>query len=129
MGLLALFAGFTCYALCTIWASGHSFTAVIGCVDGLKKQFTCDKYPSVQGLSNIVWAYAKLGALPNARPGSDESSGLEGRAKGNVGGLLDALAVEAVGQLMDARCSHKFIPQNLSNMVYGYALAHMPHVT
>ncbi|DBA85926.1 TPA: hypothetical protein ACH3X1_005470 [Trebouxia sp. C0004] len=82
---------------------------------------------SPQGLSNTVWAYAKLGALPNTRPGSDESLGLEGRAKGNVGGLLDALAVEAVSQLMDARRSHKFIPQNLSNMVYGYAvLGHEP---
>jgi len=100
-------------------------------VDGLWKQCTCgcNQESSVQGLSNIVWAYAKLGALPNARPGSDESSGLEGRAKGNVGSLLDALAVEAFGQLMDARCSHKFIPQNLSNMVYGYALADMSHVT
>ena len=83
----------------------------------------------MQGLSNIVWAYAKLGALPNARPGSDESSGLESRATDNVRGLLDALAVEAVSQLMDARCSHKFIPQNLSNMVYGYALAYMPYVS
>lgn len=74
---------------------------------------------TVQGLSNIVWAYAKLGALPNTRAGSDESAGLELRAKGNVASLLDALAVEAVNQLMDTGSSHKFIPQNLSNMVYG----------
>lgn len=72
-----------------------------------------------QGLSNIVWAYAKLGALPNARSGADEFPGLELGAKANVGSLLDALAAEAVSQLTDARCRHKFIPQNLSNMVYG----------
>ena len=78
----------------------------------------------MQGLSNIVWAYAKLGVLPQARSGStEEPSGLEARAQGNVGSLLDALASEAVSQLMDARCSQKFIPQNLSNMVYGYAIA------
>ena len=75
----------------------------------------------VQGLSNLVWAYAKLAALPTPgmRAGQDESAGLEVRAKGNLGSLLDALALEAVNQLMDTRSSHKFIPQNLSNMVYG----------
>lgn len=68
-----------------------------------------------------MWAYAKLAALPAAsmRAGQDESTGLDLRAKGNLGRLLDALALEAVNQLMDTRSSHKFIPQNLSNMVYG----------
>ena len=66
-----------------------------------------------------MWAYAKLGALTVAKPAADESSGLEGRGKGDMGALLDALAVEAVSQLMDGRCRTKFIPQNLSNMVYG----------
>lgn len=75
----------------------------------------------VQGLSNLVWAYAKLGALPTSslRAGQEESAGLELRAKGNLSSLLDALALAAVNQLMDTRSSHKFIPQNLSNMVYG----------
>ena len=73
----------------------------------------------MQGLSNIVWAYAKLGALPSIKAGADESAGLEVRAKGNVGSLLDALALEAVNQLLETRSSNKFIPQNLSNMVYG----------
>lgn len=70
-----------------------------------------------QGLSNIVWAYAKLSALPSPR--TEESSSTEGTAKGAVESLLNALAVEAVKQLLDVRHSHKFIPQNLSNMVYG----------
>ena len=75
----------------------------------------------VQGLSNLVWAYAKLGALPTSstRAGQEESAGLELMAKGNLSSLLDALALEAVNQLMDTRSSNKFIPQNLSNMVYG----------
>ncbi len=95
-----------------------------GCISINPAHVICMTYGNdmtlhLQGLSNIVWAYAKLGALPNARTGGDESSGLEARGKGNVGSLFDALAVEAVSQLMDARCSHKFIPQNLSNMVYG----------
>ena len=71
----------------------------------------------MQGLSNIVWAYAKLSALPNPRP--DEPSILDGGTQSPIDKLLDALAVEAVKQLLDARHSHKFIPQNLSNMVYG----------
>lgn len=69
-----------------------------------------------------MWAYAKLGALAAPKPAADESSGLERRGKGDVGSLLDALAVEAVSQLMDGRCRTKFIPQNLANMVYGCVL-------
>ena len=61
---------------------------------------------SPQGLSNIVWAYAKMGAAVSPE----------------VAALLDALAAEAVSQLRDARARQCFIPQNVSNMVYGCAL-------
>ena len=60
----------------------------------------------MQGMSNIVWAYAKLGA----------GLSLE------VVKLLDALAAEAVSQLADMRSRGHFIPQNLSNIMYGYAV-------
>ena len=56
-----------------------------------------------QGLSNISWAYAKLGAEVTVE----------------VRCLLEALAVEAVSQLMDMKSRQKFIPQNLANLVYG----------
>lgn len=36
--------------------------------------------------------------------------------------LLEALAVETVSQLMDTKSRQKFIPQNLANLVYGYAV-------
>ena len=49
----------------------------------------------VQGLSNICWAHAKLGAVVTEE----------------VARLLEALAVEAVSQLMDIRSRQKFIPQ------------------
>ena len=48
-----------------------------------------------QGLSNICWAHAKLGA----------------EVTEEVARLLEALAVEAVNQLMDIRSRQKFIPQ------------------
>ena len=48
-----------------------------------------------QGLSNICWAHAKLGA----------------EVTEEVARLLEALAVEAVSQLMDIRSRQKFIPQ------------------
>lgn len=63
-------------------------------------------FPMPQGLSNIAWAYAKLDA----------------QLTPEVVQLLEALAVEAASQLMDASCRQKFIPQNLSNMLYGYAV-------
>ncbi len=49
----------------------------------------------LQGLSNICWAHAKLGA----------------EVTEEVARLLEALAVEAVSQLMDIRSRQKFIPQ------------------
>ena len=57
----------------------------------------------MQGLSSIVWAYAKLGAYVSPE----------------MQQLLEAMATEAVKQLMDVRCRHHFIPQNLSNLIYG----------
>jgi len=63
-----------------------------------------------QGLSNIVWAYAKMGAAVSPE----------------VAALLDALAAEAVSQLRDARARQCFIPQNVSNMVYGRAAPRAP---
>ena len=60
----------------------------------------------MKGLSNICWAYAKLGA----------------EVTNEVARLMEALAVEAVSQLMDIRSRQKFIPQNLANLVYGYAV-------
>lgn len=50
-----------------------------------------------------MWAYAKMGAAVSTE----------------VAALLDALAAEAVSQLRDARAAQCFIPQNVSNMVYG----------
>ena len=50
-----------------------------------------------------MWAYAKMGAAVSTE----------------VAALLDALAAEAVSQLRDARARQCFIPQNVSNMVYG----------
>ena len=60
----------------------------------------------MQGLSNICWAYAKLGA----------------EVTKEVRNLLEALALEVVSQLTDSKSRQKFIPQNLANLVYGYAV-------
>lgn len=61
---------------------------------------------ALQGLSNIAWAYAKLGAPLST----------------DICQLLEGLAVEAASQLLDIRSRRKFIPQNLTNMLYGYEL-------
>jgi len=58
-----------------------------------------------------VWAYAKMGAAVSPE----------------VAALLDALAAEAVSQLRDARARQCFIPQNVSNMVYGRAALPSAH--
>ena len=62
--------------------------------------------PAMQGLSDIAWGYAQLEVSLSA----------------DICQLLEGLAVEAASQLLDVRSRRKFIPQNLTNMLWGYAL-------